>query len=305
MLFAAVIGNGTQLFVLTVILLCLALLDAFEPGKNRGAIYVSAVMFYAMTSVINGYISTRLYLQMQGDKWALQSLLTCGLFTIPCFLTFCFVNSIAWYYGSSSALPAASAAFLICMWALISIPFTIFGSLRAKRSGTHNYDAPCKTNRVQREIPPPSSWYRAMPFQLLIAGFLPFSAIYIELHYIYLSIYGHSVYTMFGLLAVAFVMLVIVTSFITIALTYFQLCAEDWNWNWRSFFSAATTGLFVQFYAVFYYFARSQMSGILQGAFFFGYNFCISLGFSLMLGTIGWYSAQLFVKHIYKQIKID
>jgi len=43
-----------------------------------------------------------------------------------------------------------------------------------------------------------------------MAGFLPFSAIYIELHYIFASLWGHKIYTLFGILYLAFVMLVIV-----------------------------------------------------------------------------------------------
>ena len=62
---------------------------------------------------------------------------------------------------------------------------------------------------------------------VFMAGFLPFSAIYIELHYIFASVWGHKLYTLYGVLFVAFGMLIIVTSFITVALTYFQLAIED------------------------------------------------------------------------------
>jgi len=44
-----------------------------------------------------------------------------------------------------------------------------------------------------------------------MAGFLPFSAIYIELHYIFASLWGHKIYTLFGILFLAFIMLLIVT----------------------------------------------------------------------------------------------
>lgn len=40
-----------------------------------------------------------------------------------------------------------------------------------------------------------------------MAGFLPFSAIYIELHYIFASLWGHKIYTLFGILFLAFIML--------------------------------------------------------------------------------------------------
>lgn len=135
-----------------------------------------------------------------------------------------------------------------------------------------------------------------------MAGFLPFSAIYIELHYIFNSIWGHKIYTLFGILFLAFIMLFIVTSFITIALIYFQvvsclppppsvsplphsqpvprrpshpasclpcrlsvqLAREDHRWWWRSFFNGGATGLFILGYSFFYYFQRSEMDGFFQ-----------------------------------------
>ena len=45
-----------------------------------------------------------------------------------------------------------------------------------------------------------------------MAGFLPFSAIYIELHYIFASLWGHKIYTLFGILFIAFIMLIIAMS---------------------------------------------------------------------------------------------
>ena len=44
--------------------------------------------------------------------------------------------------------------------------------------------------RYPREVPP-LPWYRTTVPQMLMAGFLPFSAIYIELYYIFASVWGH------------------------------------------------------------------------------------------------------------------
>lgn len=55
-----------------------------------------------------------------------------------------------------------------------------------------------------------------------------------------------------------------VTACISIALTYFQLSGEDYRWWWRSIFGAGATGFFILAFAVFYYYARSNMSGVLQ-----------------------------------------
>ena len=57
-----------------------------------------------------------------------------------------------------------------------------------------------------------------------------------------MAIFGHQVYTLFGILSLAFIMLLIVTCAVTIGLTYFQLQSEDWRWWWTSLFTAGSTG---------------------------------------------------------------
>lgn len=47
-------------------------------------------------------------------------------------------------------------------------------------------------------------------------------------------------YYMFGFLLLAFIVLLVVCAQTSILLCYFHLCAEDYRWWWRSFFS---TGL--------------------------------------------------------------
>lgn len=308
MLLSASVGVGAQLFVLIVILLILALMNIFYPG-NRGSLYSACIIAYIFTSSIAGYVSTNLYMQLGGLKWAMNSILASSLFAIPFGMCFALANSVAMYHGTSTSLPFTTIMVIFLVWLVVCVPCTILGSARARSVNTSNgkmpsFEAPCKTNRVEREIPP-TPWYRTLPVHLLITGFLPFSAIYIELHYIFASVWGHRVYTLFGILTLAFIMLIIVTAFITVALTYFQLASEDYHWWWRSFLSGAATGLFMYAYGIFYYMYHSEMSGVLQGVFFFGYVAAISYAFALMLGAVSFTMAMKFVLHIYRSIKID
>lgn len=68
---------------------------------------------------------------------------------------------------------------------------------------------------------------------MTLAGLLPFSVIFIELYYIFASVWGHRVYMVYGVLCVVFILLIIITSLVSIGLTYFQLAAEDHQWWWR------------------------------------------------------------------------
>ncbi|KAJ0489040.1 putative nonaspanin (TM9SF) [Helianthus annuus] len=76
-----------------------------------------------------------------------------------------------------------------------------------------------------------------------MAGFLPFSAIYIELYYIFASVWGHRIYTIYDILFLVFIILLIVTAFITMALTYFQLAAEDHKWWCSGWCGGGTVGV--------------------------------------------------------------
>jgi transmembrane 9 superfamily protein 1 len=56
---------------------------------------------------------------------------------------------------------------------------------------------------------------------------LPFSAISVELYYIFATVWGRDHYTLYGILFIVFLILIVVTMCISVALTYFQLSAED------------------------------------------------------------------------------
>lgn len=301
-LFAAVIGSGTQLLVLAVFIFLLALVGVFYP-YNRGALFTALVVIYSVTSGIAGYIASNLYLQLEGTDWVRNLLLTGCLFSGPLFLTFCFLNSVAIAYNSTAALPFGTILVILLIWMLVTSPLLVLGGVLGKNV-VAEFRAPCRTKKCPREIPR-LPWYRATIPQILMAGFLPFSAIYVELYYIFVSVWGHKIYTIYSVLFVVFVILIIVTAFITVALTYFQLAAEDHEWWWRSVLSGGSTGFFVLLYCLYYYKARSDMSGFMQTSFFFGYMACVCYGFFLMLGTVGFHASLIFVRHIYRTIKCE
>ncbi|MCO5595409.1 hypothetical protein L7F22_049451 [Adiantum nelumboides] len=301
-LFCAVLGSGSQLLALAIFIFMLALVGVFYP-YNRGALYSALVIIYALTSGIAGYYASSYYRQLEGTNWVRNLLLTGCLFCGPLFLTFCFLNTVAIAYNATAALPFGTIMVIVLIWALVTSPLLVLGGIAGKNSKAE-FQAPCRTTKFPREIPQ-LPWYRGTIPQMAMAGFLPFSAIYIELYYIFASVWGHKVYTIYSILFIVFIILIIVTAFITIALTYFQLAVEDHQWWWRSVLCGGSTGFFVLGYCFYYYYARSDMTGFMQTSFFFGYMTCICYGFFLMLGTVGFRASLLFVRHIYRSIKCE
>jgi len=292
------------LIITSISLFGLALLGVVSTTK-RGSVLAAVIVLYCLTSVAGGFYSARLYRQMGGKVWVRNTLLTALLFPAPVFVVFCWVNTIAIAHGSTSAFTIATLFTVILLYTLLSFPLTVVGSILARNYSSPDFEAPTRTTKVAREIPTEVPWYRGKVFQLLIAACLPFSAIYIEMHYIFATIWGHQIYTLFGIVFLTFVLLVIVTSFITVALLYFQLAREDHRWWWISFTNGGATGFCIFLYSFYFYFHWSEMEGWLQGSFYFGYMTVVSLAFFLMLGSSAFICSLFFVKHIYSRVKCD
>ncbi|KAG2462495.1 TM9S1 protein, partial [Polypterus senegalus] len=161
------------------------------------------------------------------------------LATAPFFLTWSVVNTVHWLSGSTQALPVSTVLLLLAVWVLVGFPLTVIGGIFGKNSAG-SFDAPCRTRNIARQIPS-QPWYKHSIVHMTIGGFLPFSAISVELYYIFATVWGREQYTLYGILLVVFAILLSVGACISIALTYFQLSGEDYRWWWRSIFSTGST----------------------------------------------------------------
>lgn len=304
MAFASAVGAGVQLLITALAVFGLALLQVVSTTR-RGSIIASFCVLYCLFSFVGGYVSTRLYIQLGGKTWAKNILFTTFIFPAPTSIIFFFVNSLALSHRTTAAVPYGTCLALISMFAFGAFPLTVFGGILAKNFANLKFDAPTRTNKVAREIPTEYPWFQHPALQAAIAAIMPFSAIYIEVNYIFESMWGHQIYTMFGLLSIAVSLMIVVTSMMTVAMLYFQLSREDHRWWWTTFFHGGSIAIMIYFYCFIYYFYRSEMSGILQGTCFFGYMLVICYGFFLITGAAAFCTSLTFVKFIYSRVKCD
>ena len=92
---------------------------------------------------------------------------------------------------------------------------------------------------------------------------------------------------------------------ITIVMCYFQLCAEDYNWWWRSFLTSGSSAGYMFAYSVFYFFTKLEITKFVSGLLYFGYMSIAALVFFVSTGTIGFYACYWFVWKIFSAIKVD
>lgn len=300
-LLSALVGTGAQLAMLVLLVILLAIVGMLYIG--RGAIVTTFIVCYALTSFISGYVSGGLYSRNDGKHWIKSMVLTASLFPFMCFGIGFVLNIIAIFYGSLAAIPFGTMVVVFIIWAFISFPLALLGTVVGRNwSGAPNN--PCRVKTIPRPIPE-KKWYLTPTVVSLMGGLLPFGSIFIEMYFVFTSFWNYKVYYVYGFMLLVFLILVIVTICVTIVGTYFLLNAENYHWQWTSFFSAASTAAYVYLYSIYYYHMKTKMSGFFQTSFYFGYTLMFCLGLGILCGAVGYLGSTLFVRRIYRNIKCD
>lgn len=298
-LFFAVVGTGTQLLILLCVLLFLAFIGTLYP-YSHGGLSSWIVLLFTLSSVFAGYSTASFHGQFAENGWEKSVGLAGILYIGPVFVTFSILNIIAISYRVTAGLPLGSIIVILSLFGFVSIPLLAFGGVIGYRFRS-KFQVPSGTKRYPKEIHQ-LPWYRRTPFQMFIGGFVPFSAIVLQLHQVYASLWGYKIYTLPGILAATLIIVIVIIALVNISLTYVQLSVEDHEWWWRSVLCGGSTAIFMFGYGIYFY-ARSRMSGFLQLSFFIGYNACICYAFFLIFGAISFRVSLLFVRHIYHNVK--
>ncbi|CAN6440195.1 unnamed protein product [Victoria cruziana] len=300
-LLSALVGTGAQLAMLVLLVILLAIIGMLYIG--RGAIVTTFIVCYAMTSFIAGHVSGGLYSRNGGKNWIKSMILTASLFPFLCFGIGFILNTVAIFYGSLAAIPFGTMVVVFIIWAFISFPLALLGTVVGRNwSGAPNN--PCRVKTIPRPIPE-KKWYLTPSVVSLMGGLLPFGSIFIEMYFVFTSFWNYKVYYVYGFMLLVFLILIIVTVCVTIVGTYFLLNAENYHWQWTSFFSAASTAVYVYLYSIYYYYVKTKMSGFFQTSFYFGYTLMFCLGLGILCGAVGYLGSTLFVRRIYRNIKCD
>lgn len=304
-LFACVIGTGVQVFAMCLLTLIFAALGFLSPA-NRGSLMTTLLLLYVFMGILAGFFSARCYKMFGETNWQAQTLQTALLFPTVNFVVFFLLNLCVWHEGSSGAVPFGTMFSLLILWFGISVPLVYLGAYFGYKREVVQF--PCATNELLRMIPL-QPWYMQRHFAVLVGGVLPFGAVFIEVFFIMSSIWLHHYYYMFGFLLLVFVILILTSAEITIVMTYFQLCAEDWRWWWRSVLTAGSSAAYLFAYSILYFYTKLDIESgpthWVSSLLYFGYMALVSLAFFLVTGTIGFYATYQFVHKIYDAIKVE
>ncbi|KAA8914473.1 hypothetical protein FN846DRAFT_896912 [Sphaerosporella brunnea] len=301
MLLSVLLGSGAQLFFMTGTTIVFALLGFLSPS-NRGSLGTVAILLYTLLGFVGGYVSARVYKTLGGEAWKQNIAITPVFVPGIVFGTFFLLNLFLFFKQSSGAVPFTTMLALIGIWFVISVPLSFAGSWFGFRAPI--FEAPVRTNQIPRQIPPQQTYLRPVP-SMLLAGILPFGAIFVELYFIMNSIWLHKVYYMFGFLFVCYGIMIVTCSMVTILMVYFLLCSENYHWQWRAFFTSGACALYIFLNAIVYWISKLSLSSFTGNVLYLGYSALIGFLFFILTGTIGFFSSYFFVRKIYSHIKIE
>jgi transmembrane 9 superfamily protein 2/4 len=199
------------------------------------------------------------------------------------FTVFFVLNLFVWGQKSSGAVPFTTLLALLTLWLGISAPLVYLGSFFAFKKDA--IKPPLRVNNIPRMLPPDDKrqFFTTPMFLAPACGVIVFSNVYFEVYYIVESVWMHQFYYMFGILAIIFSLLIITSVEMTILMTYFQLCAEDYHWWWNSFFYGASVSFYVAGYSVFFFLYRLDITNFVSGLLFFGYTFLACFALFMMV----------------------
>lgn len=298
------IGSGVQIITSAFATLFFAALGFLSPA-SRGALLTALMVMYLLLAVAAGFASVWLWgiIHRSYEGWYAVAWRVACYFPGISLLLLSVLNVLIHHTGSSGAIPLGAFFSLVSLWFLVSIPLCFSGGMIAAKQPIITY--PTRTNQIPRHVPPPH--WASHPYVLFAAaGLLPFGTIFVELYFAMTSIWQGYFYYIFGFCFVVGALTVIITIEVAIVTTYVQLCAEDYQWWWRSFFRGGSLAIYMAIYAVgFLVNTLHLLSGSLSVLLYLSYMVLILWAVYLAMGTVGFASSFLFTYKIFASVKAD
>eukprot|EP00750_Incisomonas_marina_P019512 INCI3477.1.p1 GENE.INCI3477.1~~INCI3477.1.p1 ORF type:complete len:669 (+),score=115.62 INCI3477.1:147-2153(+) len=301
MVLSVLVGSGAQLFLMAVALLIFSAVGFLSPA-NRGSLMIACVAFFVMLSSVGGYAAAVTYKMFDGEHWHRCTVATALSFPGLSFTIFFIVNTALWAMHSAGAVPFGSMFAIVAMWLGISLPLTFVGAYLGYQRD--KIEPTTAVVGAPAEIPP-SQWYLSSYVTVLVGGVLPFGVVFVELFFILSSLWLDQFYYVFGFLFLVFLMLTLVCAELTIVLTYFQLCNENYKFWWRSFFTGGSCALYIWLYCLYYFFTKLEVITFVSGLTYFLYMYLVCVAIFIMCGFVGFICTAQFVHSIYGSLRVD
>ena len=118
------------------------------------------------------------------------------------------------------------------------------------------------------------------------------------------SLWKNEIYFFATFLWISFLVFLIVNCEITILVIYWNLTKGDYKWWWKSYFLGGSPMIYLFVYSIYYLFSL-KITRISALIIYFGImNIIYFVGFAIC-GSLATLTSFIFLRKLYKQIKID
>ncbi|KAI1744395.1 endomembrane protein 70 [Xylaria scruposa] len=303
-LLAPLVGSGTQVLFMAFGLIFLSAVGILNPSFRGGFLSFGFGLF-VLAGLSSGYFSAKVYKGFGGVNFGKNALITACFFPGLLFALVFIVNLFVWAQASSTAIPFGTLLAIALIWLCIQVPLVYLGSWYG-HARTPAWENPTKTSSIARQVPQ-QAWYIKSLQSILFAGLVPFTVIFIELLFVFQSVWQDKsgYYYVFGFLSVVSLILIVTVAEVTVVTIYVQLCSENYHWWWQSFAVGGGSAVWVFIYSIWYYFFKLHITGFISSMLFFVYSFMACCVYGLLTGTVGFLAVYVFIRKLYAAIKVD
>lgn len=164
----------------------------------------------------------------------------------------------------------------------------------------HLPEDPCQPNLVRKKLPK-LKFFLSTFFLTIIDGFFGFLLIFYYLKSILFALLSYRLAFLWGLVLLTIIVTMVFQALLTIFFVFLRLREDHYDWHWMSFLAPFSTSLYCLFYSI-SFFSNFEISPSYSH---FLILFWISTVVGFICGFSGYFGSYLFLRYIYKKIRID
>lgn len=319
LLICQLFASGVQVFFTIIGVLFISTCGILGPNF-RNSVLSCSLFFFIIGGFAAGYTGVRFYKNFTNQSHLKNSIKYSILFggSLPfiVLVSTLTLNCIVWAKDSSVALPFGTVVLLILFFLLLEVPLSILGGFFGNNSApinnlSNNNKANTSNNGSNNNngsrVIPQQPKFLQYKFLIPSFGLIPFGTIYVELLFLFRSIWLEktSFYYMYGFLSFTIFLLIVVIIESVIVGIYLSLIYGDYRWQERSFIIGSSVAWYVEFYSIYYFITSLNVTDFSSIILFFSYTTILSILIGLATGALGLFSASIFINKIYGAVKFD
>ncbi|KAI3404029.2 hypothetical protein KGF56_003188 [Candida oxycetoniae] len=294
-------------------------------NTHQGAFFSLSIFCFIISGLISSFVGINLYKFFRNKvnqsfdpiRTIVLSLVFSSAIPAILFILMFILNLFVWAKESSTALPFGTIVIFLLMFILIQCPLGIVGGFFGNRL---TFDVE-KTNLSQQgPILEKQDFHTPVQthFKLvsvisyfktcLIYGLVPFGIVYVELLFIFNSVWLEKTtfYYMYGFLFITTLMLLIIIIESTIIAIYISLAFfNSSDWSWLSFQVGSSVAWYIYAYSIYYFWKVMNVDDFISSLLYFSYMALACFIIGIACGSVAVLTGLIFIGKVYRSIKIE